>query len=77
MKRMASAVRDCACGCGDLARWGHRYRRGHNERRPDGVWARDEGSASERLAAPVAPEDATRHRDGLAAELARPERSAA
>jgi hypothetical protein len=39
VRRKASAVQPCACGCGETAVWGHRYRRGHNLRRADGAWA--------------------------------------
>ncbi len=44
VRRMASAVRPCECGCGETVRWGRKYRRGHNERRPDGAWIRSEAA---------------------------------
>ncbi len=28
--RLAAVARPCACGCGDMALWGHQFRRGHN-----------------------------------------------
>ena len=56
VRRKASAVRPCACGCGETAVWGHRYRRGHNLRRADGVWA-------------VSPDRASRNRDVLSEAL--------
>ena len=39
--RLAAITRPCACGCGEQATWGHRYRKNHQPRDEQGCWARD------------------------------------
>ena len=43
--RLAAITRPCACGCGEIAGWGHRYRKNHQPRDEWGCWVRDAGAA--------------------------------
>lgn len=38
IRRGQSYQQPCACGCGGLALWGHRFKRGHNRADESGRW---------------------------------------